>query len=105
MLNRFDFSFVQEFGIKVAGKRNVLQFRINILNAANIINDSWGVAQVLLTDRPLSVRDVDASGLPRYTMATQTINGQAELLRDTYVTGQSPFDVWNAQFGIRYIFN
>lgn len=105
MLNRFDFSFVQEFGIKVAGKRNVLQFRIDILNAANIINDSWGVAQVLVTDRPLSFRDVDANGLPRYTMATQTINGQPELLRDTYVTGQSPFDVWNAQFGIRYIFN
>ncbi|MCC6410718.1 MAG: TonB-dependent receptor [Saprospiraceae bacterium] len=105
MLHRFDFSVVQEFGIKVAGKRNTLQFRVDILNAANMINDSWGVQKVLVTDRPISFSSVDANGVPRYTMATQTINGQAELLRDTYVTGQSPFDVWNAQFGIRYIFN
>jgi len=51
MLHRFDVSVVQEFYVKVKGKRNTLQLRADILNFGNMINDSWGVSQQLLTHK------------------------------------------------------
>ncbi len=42
---------------------------------------------------------------PVYRLATQKFaDGTTGLLRDTYSRNSSVFDVWTAQFGIRYIF-
>lgn len=105
MLHRFDLSVMQEFGIKVSGKRNALQVRADIINVANLLNDEWGVGQVLVTDQPLRAASATADGVPQYTMATQTINGKPELVRSTFIKGVSPSDVWNLQLSIRYIFH
>lgn len=105
MLHRLDLSVMQEFGVKVGEKRNTIQFRVDIINFGNLINNDWGVGNVLVTDRPLSFSKVSADGLPSYKMATTTINGQPSLIQSTYVKGASAFDVWNAQFSIRYTFN
>ncbi|HNM27027.1 MAG TPA: hypothetical protein PKL15_16405, partial [Saprospiraceae bacterium] len=105
MLHRLDLSVMQEFGVKVGEKHNTIQFRVDIINFGNLINNDWGVGDVLVTDRPLSFSKVSADGLPSYKMATTTINGQPSLIKSTYVKGASAFDVWNAQFSIRYTFN
>ncbi len=105
ILHRFDLSVTQEFFIKVGGKRNTIQLRADILNAANLINSEWGLGNNFTTDRPLSAAGTTADGIPQFRMATQTINGVPELLRDSFVKSKTQFDVWVAQFGIRYIFN
>jgi hypothetical protein len=105
ILHRFDLSVTQEFFLKVGGKRNTIQFRADILNAANLLNSEWGLGNNFVTDRPLTFAGVTAAGVPEYRMATQTINGVPELLRNSFVKSKTQFDVWVAQFGIRYIFN
>ncbi|MCK6694709.1 MAG: hypothetical protein L6Q97_21745, partial [Thermoanaerobaculia bacterium] len=60
---------------------------------------------VLVSNRPLSFVSTTAEGVPTYRIATQVIDGKQVPIRDTFIKGASPFDVWNAQIGLRYIFN
>jgi hypothetical protein len=104
MLHRFDLSLVQELALRIGNKRNSIQVRADILNFSNLLNDEWGVGDVLVSDRPLQFRSVTSDGIPVYRMATQTINGEPQLLRQSFLKGASGFDVWTAQLGIRYTF-
>ena len=105
MLHRFDVSIVQEFFVKVKGKRNTLQFRADILNFANMLNDSWGVSQRVTNPQVLAYSSVNTAGEPVYKLATQkNVDGTTTLIKDTYQKNSSVFDVWQAQIGLRYIF-
>lgn len=106
ILHRFDLSVTQEFSLKIGGKRNTIQFRADILNAANLFNSEWGLGNNFVTDRPLVFAGVDANGVPSYRMNTQKLaDGKTVLLQDSFVKSKTQFDTWAAQFGIRYIFN
>jgi hypothetical protein len=107
-LTRFDFTLIQEVYIKVGknGTKNTLQLRLDILNVGNLLNNKWGVGYQSTTVNPLSLNSIDAAtGTPKYTLATQNINGQNVLLRDSFVKSITLDNVWQAQVGIRYIFN
>lgn len=106
-LTRFDLTAVQEFYIKVGKnkKKNTLQFRADILNFGNLLNNAWGVGNQTTTNNPLSVASVAADGTPSYRLATQVIDGSTELLRDSFVKSITIDNVWQAQIGLRYIFN
>ncbi len=109
-LARFDFTAIQEFYVAVGqkGKRNTIQFRIDILNVGNLINNKWGVGNLQTTFNPLVVAGVTtATGVPTYRLATQTIDKQVVLLKDSFVKSASfnAGDVYQAQIGLRYIFN
>lgn len=104
MLHRVDFSVTQDFYIKIAGKQNNFQFRADILNFGNLLNKDWGISQRVTTTNPLNYRTTVAD-VPYYQLATQTeANGTRTLIRDTFQRNASVFDVWTAQFTLRYIF-
>ena len=105
-LNRFNLSVVQEVYFKVGIKqmKNTLQFRFDILNVANMLNNSWGVGSVSTTTSPLTVAAIDAAGLPSYRLRTQVVDGTTVLLQDSFTKSITIDNVWQAQFGIRYIF-
>jgi len=105
-LNRLNFSLVQEVYFKVGPKqmKNTVQFRIDILNAGNMLNNKWGVGNVSTTTSPLTIAATDANGLPSYRLRTQIVDGQTILLRDAFTKSITIDNVWQAQFGIRYIF-
>ncbi|GAB3703530.1 carboxypeptidase regulatory-like domain-containing protein [Spirosoma flavus] len=109
-LARFDFTAIQEFYIAVGskGKRNTIQFRVDITNVGNLINNKWGVGNLQTTFNPLVLASVNTTtGVPSYRLATQNINGQTVLLRDSFTKSASlnSGDVYQAQIGLRYIFN
>jgi outer membrane receptor protein involved in Fe transport len=115
-LTRWDVTFIQEFFIKVGAseKKNTLQFRLDILNFGNLLNNDWGVGYQStastsslppITANPLTVASIDANGVPSYRIATQNINGQTVLLKDSYIKSVTLDNVWQAQVGLRYIFN
>ena len=103
-LHRFDLSVAQDFFVNVKGQRNTIQLRFDILNFGNIVNDKWGVSQRATNPTILTYNSV-VNNEPVYRLATQKFaDGTTGLLKDTYSRNSSVFDVWTAQFGIRYIF-
>ncbi|SFC67715.1 TonB-dependent receptor [Spirosoma endophyticum] len=107
-LSRFDFTAIQEFYIKTGAKgtRHSIQFRADILNVGNLLNNKWGVGWIPTTANPLAIAGVNAAtGLPTYRLATQTLpDGSVVLLRDSWVKSITIDNVWQAQLGVRYSF-
>jgi hypothetical protein len=104
-LHRFDLSAVQEIFVNVGGKRNTLQFRADILNVGNLVNDAWGVGQ-FATPNVINFRTVNSSGVPEFRMSTQVLeDGSIGLLKDTFQKRRAVSEVWTLQLGLRYIFN
>lgn len=106
-LTRFDLTLMQEVYIKVGKKekKNTLQFRVDVLNFSNLLNNAWGVGNSSTSFNPLSVASIGADGVPVFRMGTQNIGGTNQLLQDTFVKSVNLDNVWQAQFGLRYIFN
>ena len=107
-LTRFDFTVIQEFYVKAGAKgtRHSIQFRADILNVGNLLNNKWGVGWIPTTANPLALVGVNATtGLPTYRLATQTLpDGSVILLRDSWVKSITIDNVWQAQLGVRYSF-
>lgn len=106
-LTRFDVSAVQEFYIKTGakGKHNTLQIRADLLNAANLLDNKWGVGYASTSTTPISVTTVDGDGVPTYRLGTQKIGDVTGMIKDSFVKSITVDNVWQLQIGIRYIFN
>jgi len=105
MLHRFDLTIVQDITLLVKGSKNTLQLRLDILNFGNLLNNKWGVSKRVTNSSILSYQSTNANGEPVYKLATQTFSdGTVGLIRDTFSRNASVYDVWTAQFGVRYIF-
>jgi hypothetical protein len=104
-LHRFDLSVAQDVFVKIGGKRNAFQIRMDILNFGNMVDSKFGVSQRATAPQLLNFVSRDASNVPTYRLATQRLtDGSTILARDSYQYNSSVFDVWSAQLGIRYIF-
>ena len=109
MVFRMDLSVAQEVFRDILGKRNAFQFRIDILNFGNLLNENWGVGQRLVSTSPLIVPSssqggaADAEGRARYRLRTLSTGG--EMLSKSLEPTAGLSDVWRIQFSIRYLFN
>jgi hypothetical protein len=108
-LTRYDLSLIQDFYINAGGKRNTLQFRIDILNFSNLLNNKWGVGySPTANNQPLTIANAGNAN-PTYRLATQVVkddagNNQTILLRDSFIKSINIDNAWQAQIGLRYIF-
>jgi len=101
MVTRFDLSAMLEVFTMVGKQRHTIQLRADIFNIGNMINSSWGVGYVVNNTQPLAARGYNPStGQPVFRM--NRVNNS--LNWETYRRGTGLIDVWQAQFGIRYIF-
>ncbi|HXM39106.1 MAG TPA: carboxypeptidase regulatory-like domain-containing protein [Gemmatimonadales bacterium] len=98
---RADVSISQDVGRNVAGRPNSLQIRLDMLNFSNFLNKNWGVAQGLVTNRPLVSAGVDVSGASQYRLATVGTS----LISKSFQKIVSTTDVWRIQLGVRYMLN
>ena len=94
---KWDVRILQDFNFKVSnGKTNTIQFSIDVLNIGNLINSDWGLIQLPTNVQPLGVT-VDQNNVPTFTFNPE--------LQETFVYDSSLLSRWQAQFGLRYIFN
>ena len=104
--NRYDVKVMQEFFIKVGGKRNTIQVSLDILNAGNLINKNWGIADSYCQNNiltPANSSSVVAGGTVKPTFKLNPYNN--EMLKKTYKDYVDYTSTYSMQLGIRYIFN
>lgn len=99
---QLDVRIIQDFYIEVGGKRNTLQLTFDIFNFGNMLNKNWGTLQTPRRNQLLTyVTQESGSGRPVFAFP---LDG-GEALKETFRPNLNISSVWQAQFGIRYIFN
>jgi len=94
--HQFDFKFMQDFYMNVGGKRNTLQFGVDIKNLGNLLNSSWGLYKQVNSMAPLKANNDGTFNFNR-------VNN--EVLTKTYSDYTNFRSTYSVQFSIRYIFN
>ena len=100
ILFRSDLGVTQELFHRVAGKRNAVSIRFDILNLDNLLNSKWGSGQRIISTTPLLPQGADANGALLYRLR----NVGTDLLSTTYQHTAGTGDVWRMQLGVRYSF-
>jgi len=100
MVFRTDLSVSQDIFKSIAGRRNSLQFRVDIANFGNLLNSDWGVGQRLINAQPLTTPSADASGRMQYRL--RAVNN--ELMSRSLETTAGFSDVYSVMFSLRYQF-
>lgn len=90
---RWDVKILQD--IKLTDK-NKIQLSLDVLNIGNLISSKWGVVETPTFNQLLGV-SVDAANNPTYTFDPNLTN--------TFSANTGELSRWQAQFGVRYIFN
>ncbi len=104
-IHQVDLGIVQNINVNVANKVNTFQVRFDILNFGNMLNNNWGSYTNFVQNRVLTAVSPTAAGVPQYRLSTQTIDGQTQLIQNSFLPSISTASVWRAQLGLRYIFN
>ncbi len=97
-----DVTLIEEFHFDVKGKRNTIQLRLDMFNFGNLLNSDWGVSDRVVNSSPIRVSSVDqATGQAVYQLVKD-----GDLLPYRRTTKNANLgDVYQLQFGVRYIFN
>ena len=99
----FDFKVIQDFYIKVGGKKNTLQFTLDVFNFGNYVTPQWGLNQSTLRAGLISYTGNDATtGKPVFQFPYRS---GTTPLTETFQRSFGLGSRWQAQFGVRYIFN
>ncbi|HEX7796772.1 MAG TPA: carboxypeptidase regulatory-like domain-containing protein [Vicinamibacterales bacterium] len=100
VVNRVDFSLIQDVFGKVGGRKHAGQIRLDITNFGNLLNHNWGVGTRLVNNLILTNPTVDANGALSYRL--QTSGGQ--LISSARQTSAGITDVYVAMLSFRYTF-
>ncbi len=93
--SRVDFKLMQDYNFEWSGRKNTLQFTVDILNIGNMLNSDWGVVQQVNNIQPVEVKSVN-NGIPTYKFNPK--------LKKTFGYDSSLNSRWQMQVGLRYIF-
>jgi hypothetical protein len=107
VVNRIDFSVMQDVHFTIGGRKNTGQIRLDIANFGNLLNHDWGVGTRLTNSLILTNPGADPQG--RLTYNLQTLNGQlitnARQLSANLLSGtQLSSDVYVLMLSFRYTF-
>ena len=104
--NILDVKIMQEFFVNVGGKRNTLQFSLDIFNFTNMLNKNWGRRRNYGFDAVNLINfqgytDNAGTLVPSYTYSNRRTKAQLSNIDDTGILSSR----WQMQLGVRYIFN
>ena len=86
---------MQDFYVKVGGKRNTLQFGVDIENIGNLLNHKWGL-----------YKQLNSTSILNYSNGAYHFNtNNGERLTSSFRNYQSFNSTYSVQFSLRYIFN
>ncbi|HOC85250.1 MAG: carboxypeptidase regulatory-like domain-containing protein [Prolixibacteraceae bacterium] len=107
--NRLDVKVIQDVFTNIGtDRRGTLQFSLDIVNAANLINNEWGVykkhglANNYSVYMPLRYISSDVNGTPSFGLNATSIDDFKS--KTEYVNQATTSSTWGMLFGIRFIF-
>ncbi|HEX8504426.1 MAG TPA: TonB-dependent receptor, partial [Hymenobacter sp.] len=124
--NRLDVRLLQDIFTNVGENRNTLQLSIDVFNIGNLLNSSWGTFRTPNVTNPLTFVGYDQQGRPNFTFpyltnqsivtpavaatptapAVPAVLSPGVPLTETFRSDTGGLGSrWQAQVGIRYIFN
>ncbi len=101
MVYRADLSLAQQVFTEIAGRRNGLEIRADILNVGNLLNSDWGIGYAMVHNQPLIPMGADAQDRAQYRL--RAIGN--ELMTESFRRTAGVSDVYRVQLGFRYTFN
>lgn len=104
--NQLDVKFMQDLFVKTGKYRNTLQFTVDIFNAGNLINNSWGKVKATNATSILLPQNQNAlipggAVVPTFKLATD----RGQMITRTFRDVVSTASTYSIQLGLRYIFN
>jgi len=104
--NKFDLKLQQDFYVYVAGKKNTLQFTLDILNFGNLLNKRWGNVWSYNQNNILKISNINSVVAGGTVVPNFQLNPYNNaMLAQTFSKSLSYGSTYSMQFGIRYIFN
>jgi hypothetical protein len=108
----YNFHFAQDFYVMAGKNKNTLEFTFDILNVGNFLDNNWGLAQVSAINGAssggvtvLTYKGLDTTtGRPTYSFPYLDKTNLIPIT-NSYKFDTSTFSRWQAQIGLRYIFN
>ena len=94
--HQLDFKFVQDFYMKVNGKKNTLQLGVDIKNLLNLLNSSWGLYKTTYSTNILSYNTNTGYSFPKVS---------GDVLTTSFRDYQNFTSTYSIMFSLRYIFN
>ncbi|WPU96203.1 TonB-dependent receptor [Mucilaginibacter sabulilitoris] len=107
---RLDLHFAQDFFIKTGKVKNTLEVTFDVINFTNLLNRNWGLYQVSYSGFNNGATTVlkyigkGADGKATYSFPYLDANNLVPVT-NSYKTDISQFSRFQAQIGVRYIFN
>jgi hypothetical protein len=108
---RADFNFTQDLYVQSGKVKNTLRLTVDIINVGNLLNRNWGLYQTTVNPIAsgglvtiLNYKGLDANGKPTYSFPYADKNNLIPLT-NSYKTDTNQLSRWQAQVGVRYIFN
>ncbi|MXV52327.1 TonB-dependent receptor plug domain-containing protein [Pedobacter sp. HMF7647] len=103
--NNINLNLSQDFFVKAGTKRNTIRVEFNIINFTNFLNKDWGVYRVLTRPTLLTYKGLEAgTGKPTFSFPYLDSSNQIPLT-NSYTNLTTQLSRWQAQIGLRYIFN
>ncbi len=105
-----DFKLLQDIYVKTGDKKNTLQLSFDIFNFTNFINKDWGQRRFVSSNvQPLQTVST-SDGNPEFNFLSNLleVNANGDIIgNDIEITDDSGLQSarWQAQVGLRYIFN
>ncbi|MCA8833435.1 TonB-dependent receptor [Hymenobacter pini] len=116
-LHQVDVKLLQDLFVDLGKNRNTLQLSVDIFNIGNLLNSDWGTLRTPNRTNLLTFQGYNAQGQPTFTYpyltnpSTTTVNGATTVTPGVPLSRTFRDNVgsissrWQAQVGIRYIFN
>lgn len=110
---RADLKIIQDFYVKVGKSKNTIQISLDIINIGNLLNKDWGTYKTAYTGfnnggvTVLSYKGTTGEGADkRATYSFPYLNAAKSLpVTQSFINDTSQLSRWQAQLGLRYIFN
>lgn len=100
-----DFKLIQDFKINFGNTQNTIQLTADIFNFTNLLNKDWGRLNEVPGGEVSPLQTVATGDIPTFTLNTAAIDLDGNAIFEQIEDQGLQSSRWQAQLGLRYIFN